>query len=78
MVAYGQVDQHEVHIMKPVKIISTALAIGALFLALPGCEKQEGPGEQAGKAVDNAVERAGEQMEKAGDSIHDATKPDNK
>ncbi len=64
--------------MRPVKIVGTAVAIGALLAALSGCEKQEGPAEQAGKGIDNAVEHAGDQMEKAGDSIKDATTPDNK
>jgi len=64
--------------MKPVKIIGTAAAIGALLAALSGCQKQEGPAEQAGKGIDNAVEHAGDQMEKAGDRIEDATTRDNK
>ncbi len=64
--------------MKPVKFVGTAVAIGALLAALSGCEKQEGPVEQAGKGIDNAVEHAGDQMEKAGDSVKDATTPANK
>ena len=69
---------YEVPVMNPVKIVNTAVVIGALFAALSGCQKHEGPAEQAGKGIDNAVERAGEQMEKAGDQIKDATTPDNK
>lgn len=64
--------------MRPVKIVGTAVAVGALFAALSGCQKQEGPAEQAGKQVDKAVEHMGDQMEKAGDSIEDATTRDNK
>ena len=64
--------------MKLVQTISAVLAISALLVALPGCEKQEGPMEQAGKKVDQGVENAGEQIEKAGDSIQDATKLDTK
>jgi hypothetical protein len=64
--------------MKTVTIVSAALVMSALLVALPGCQKQEGPAEQAGKAVDNAVEHAGQQLEKAGDSAKDATTPDNK
>jgi len=63
--------------MKPVKMVATAVTIGALLGALSGCQKQEGPAEQAGKGIDNAVEHAGDQMEKAGDSIKDATRRDN-
>jgi hypothetical protein len=75
----GNADHYdyEVRVMKPVKIVGTAVAIGALLAALSGCEKHEGPAEQAGKGIDNAVEHAGEQMEKAGDSIKDATRRDN-
>ncbi len=64
--------------MRPVKIVGTAVAVGALLAALSGCEKQEGPAEQAGKQVDEAVEHVGDQMEKAGDSIKDATTRENK
>ncbi len=62
--------------MKLIQTISTVLAMSALFVALPGCEKQEGPMEQAGKRVDQGVEKAGEQIEKAGDSIQEAAKLD--
>jgi hypothetical protein len=61
--------------MKFVEIVSTALVMSALFVALPGCEKQKGPAENAGEAVDHTVQSAGQKMEKAGDSIQDATTP---
>jgi hypothetical protein len=60
--------------MKIVQTIGAALAMSALLVALPGCEKQEGPMEQAGKKADQGVEKAGEQIEKAGDRIQDAAK----
>jgi vacuolar-type H+-ATPase subunit H len=71
------------------KILGAALAMSAFLAVLPGCQKQEGPAEQAGKKVDQAVEqagakvdqaakKAGEQIEKAGDSIQDAAKGDKK
>jgi hypothetical protein len=53
-------------------------AAAALLVALPGCQRREGPAEHAGREVDKAVEKAGQQMEKAGDRIQDATKGDNK
>lgn len=62
--------------MKLVQTISAALAMSALLVALAGCENQEGPMEQAGKKVDQGVEDAGKQIEKAGDSIQDAVKLD--
>lgn len=54
--------------------ISAALVIGVVLVALSGCAKQEGPAERAGKAVDNAASKVGEQVEKAGDAVKDATK----
>jgi hypothetical protein len=62
--------------MKLVQTICAALAMSALLVALPGCEKQEGPMEQAGKKVDQGVENAGKQIGRAGDSIQEATKVD--
>ena len=64
--------------MKPVKTLGTALAISALLVALSGCEKQEGPMEQAGKSIDNAAESVGEHVENAGQAIQDAAKGDKK
>ena len=64
--------------MKPVRTVGATLVMSALLVALAGCERQEGPAEQAGKNVDNAVDKAGEQIEKAGDSIQDAAKGDKK
>ena len=55
-----------------------AIAAVMLLGMASGCQKQAGPAEQAGKAVDNAVEKVGEQIEKVGDRIEDATKPDKK
>ena len=58
-------------------VIASALLAGAMLVTLSACE-QQGPAERAGEKVDNVVEKAGEQMEKAGDSIRDATTPSNK
>lgn len=49
-----------------------ALLAGAVIAALSGCQKEEGPAERAGKAMDKAVESAGQQIEKAGEKIQDA------
>lgn len=64
--------------MKFGKNVSTALVMSALLVALSGCQKQEGPAEQAGKEVDKAAEKVGEKVEKAGESIQDAAKGDKK
>jgi len=61
-----------------VKTIGAALLIGILFATIPACQKQEGPAEKAGKAVDNAVDKAGQQIEKAGDEVQDAAKGNKK
>jgi hypothetical protein len=55
-----------------------ALAVSALMLALLGCQKHEGPAESAGKEVDKAAKKTGEQIEKAGDKIQDAASGDKK
>lgn len=60
------------------KTTGAALLMGALLVALSGCQKEEGPVERAGKEVDEAVEKTGEKIEKAGDAIQDAAKGDNK
>lgn len=64
--------------MKFGKTASAVLGMSALLVALSGCQKQEGPAERAGKEVDRTVEKAGQQIEKADDSIQDAAKGDKK
>ena len=58
--------------MKSYKTLGAALVISTLLVALSGCEKQEGPMENAGKSVDNATESLGEHVEDAGEAIQDA------
>jgi len=60
------------------KMLGVALVIGVLFVTIPGCQKQEGPAERAGKQVDQTVEKVGQQIEKAGENIQDAAKGDKK
>lgn len=60
--------------MRHVKVFGAALLATAMFVALPGCEKPEGPAERAGKTVDKAIDQAGEKMEEAGKDIQDAAK----
>ena len=78
---FGPADHQEIQMMKLRDTAGAALvmtlAMSALLLALSGCQK-EGPAEQAGKAVDQTVEKAGQQIEKAGDSIQEAAKGDKK
>jgi hypothetical protein len=55
--------------MKRSKILYVLLVV-VLIGAFVACE-QEGPAEQAGEQIDEAVEEAGDQMEEAGDAIED-------
>jgi hypothetical protein len=64
--------------MKLVNTVSAALIMSALLVALPGCEKQQGPAEQAGQSVDNAAAKVGEKVENAGEAIQDTAKGDKK
>ena len=64
--------------MKFGKTLGMSVAMSALLIALAGCQKQEGPVEQAGKEVDKAMESVGQQVEKAGDAIQDAAQGDKK
>jgi hypothetical protein len=59
---------------KPGTTISLTLAMFALLVALSGCDRNDGPAEQAGKKLDNALEQTGKQMEKAGEAVKDAAK----
>ena len=54
--------------------VAAVLALGVVLAVLSGCQKQEGPAERAGKAMDKALENAGQQMEKAGEKIQDAAR----
>ena len=49
------------------------LAVCALAIAAgPGCEREEGPAEKAGKAIDEALESGENAVEKAGKKIDEA------
>jgi hypothetical protein len=54
------------------------MALGVMLVALPACQKEEGPAERAGKQADKAVENVGKQIEKAGEAIQDTAKGDKK
>lgn len=64
--------------MKPGRSVMLAAVAGALIMVLSGCPQKEGPGERAGKAVDKAVDKAGQQIEKAGEGVQDAAKGEKK
>ena len=58
--------------MKIGKHLAVVTAATALALVLAGCPQKEGPAEHAGKAIDKAVDKAGQQIEKAGEKVQDA------
>ncbi len=60
------------------RIAFSAVAALMLLGVVSGCQKNPGPAEQAGKAIDTAAARVGQEIEKVGDSIKDAVKPDKK
>ncbi len=62
--------------MKSVQTISAALLASVFFLALPGCDTQQGPAESAGESIDDAAARAGDEIEDAGETIEDAAQGD--
>ncbi len=64
--------------MKLKKNTAAALAVSVLMLALYGCQKHEGPAENAGKEIDKAAKKTGEQIEKTGDKIQDAANGEKK
>ena len=51
--------------------------MSAFIVALAGCHKED-PAEKAGKAVDNATEKAAQQIVKADDNIQDTANGDKK
>ena len=59
------------------RFIRAALVLALSIAVVAGCQKQEGPAEQAGKVVDQTVEKVGQQMEKAGPTVQDAAKGNN-
>ncbi|MCH8531893.1 MAG: hypothetical protein LAT65_13670 [Saccharospirillum sp.] len=56
--------------MKKFKITTATLLASILVLALSSCDR-DGPAEQAGERIDDAMEDAGEAIEDMRDSIDD-------
>lgn len=47
------------------------LLVAMMAFAITGCE-EEGPAEQAGEKIDNAMEDTGDAIEEAGDNVEEA------
>lgn len=63
-------DEKEVGVMSK---LNRLVAVALLGLTLAACQK-EGPAEKTGKEIDKAVKDLGQSMEKAADSVKEATK----
>ncbi len=57
--------------------IAAGLATIIIIATLSACQK-EGPAEHAGKEIDSTIDKAGQQIEKAGEKIQDTAKGDKK
>ena len=53
--------------------LNRLVAVALLGLTLAACQK-EGPAEKTGKEIDKAAKDLGQTMEKAADSVKEATK----
>lgn len=53
------------------RTLALSLLVAMMSLGLAACE-QEGPAEQAGENIDDAMEDAGESVEEMGESVEEA------
>ncbi|MGE4369370.1 MAG: hypothetical protein AB7E12_06795 [Burkholderiaceae bacterium] len=60
--------------MKRFKALSTAVVTAVFALALAGCQEKEGPAEKAGKELDKAASQVGQAVENAGEQLQKAVK----
>ena len=51
------------------KVITLVLFAGLALAGLPGCEKNEGPAEKAGKAIDEAASDIAEETSETMEAI---------
>ncbi|ABE60392.1 MULTISPECIES: hypothetical protein [Chromohalobacter] len=54
------------------KKLALMLVIGMTAFGVVACDNDEGPAEEAGESVDDAMDNAGDSMEDAGEDIQDA------
>jgi hypothetical protein len=43
--------------------------VALLVLSLSACEKEKGPAEKAGEAIDGVIENAGSKLEEVGEAL---------
>ena len=46
-----------------------AVSAATLSVGIAACERHEGPAEHAGKEIDRAMEKTGQQIERAGEAV---------
>ena len=51
------------------RTLSLSLATLFLVVGLSACEKEKGPAEKAGAAIDEAIDKAGDKLEEAGEAL---------
>jgi hypothetical protein len=49
-----------------------AAGVAMTALALAACQPKEGPMERAGKEIDNAVQKTGDELKRAGNKVEQA------
>jgi len=54
------------------KILASVFPVLLFGVLMSGCER-EGPAERTGKNIDNAVEKAGDKLDEAGDELKEKT-----
>ena len=63
-------------IRKSPQLLLATLIMSVLLLSMAACQKNEGPAEQVGMKVDQAAEKLGEQVAKAGERVQDVVDGD--
>ena len=53
------------------KKLAMAMLLGLMAFGVVACDNDDGPAEEAGQSVDNAMDDAGDTMEEAGEDIQD-------
>ncbi|OLO02821.1 MULTISPECIES: hypothetical protein [Salinicola] len=53
------------------KKMAMAMLLGLMAFGVVACDNDEGPAEEAGESVDNAVDNAGDAMDDAGDEMQE-------
>lgn len=58
--------------MNALKMLTWAVLTTPVAFGVMGCEKKDGPAEEAGEAIDNAADNVEDNVEEAGDEVEEA------